>query len=130
MYVVRYLHQKMHSIHHGIELDNGLVKELAKEFPTVYLCDFSLAKTRGPRRGDTVVVGCSLDYSAFEIMLRNGKMRYNGMTANILWCGVCLYTMIYAQYPKPYLHKKVEDHVYEFELNGIGIQLPKHRPVG
>jgi len=130
MYAVRYLHQKMRSMHRDIKLDNILVKDSTKVFPMVYLCDFSFAKTRGARHGDTVSVVGSTDYFAPEILLRKEKTRYDGMTADIFSCGVCLYVILYGQYPKSYLHKKVEDDVYEFDLNGIGIQIPQQRQIG
>ena len=44
----------MHSTRCDVKVDNVLVKEPEKEFPTVYLWDFSFAKARGLRRGYTV----------------------------------------------------------------------------
>lgn len=61
MYIVRYLQQKMHSTRCDVKVDNVLVKEPEKEFLKVYLWNFSFAKARALRRGDTVSAVGSLD---------------------------------------------------------------------
>ncbi|CAD7697665.1 unnamed protein product [Ostreobium quekettii] len=131
MYAVRYVHQKLESMHRDIKLDNIMVHDPSVDFPMIYLCDFSFAKAHGTPHGDTVSVVGSADYFAPEILLRKAPdMRYDGMVADLFSCGVCLFVMIYGRYPKSVLRKRSEDDVYQFGLDGIEMALPKRRHVG
>ena len=128
VFAVRHMHNEMHSMHRDIKLENLLVENPDAQLPTLYLCDFSFAKTRGEQEGQTVSVVGSTNYFAPEILLRRFRTRYDGMAADIWSCGVCLYVLLYHRYPKLAVTKRGEDSAYEINLSGLEVQLHQQRP--
>lgn len=127
VFAVRHMHKEMCSMHRDIKLENLLVENPNTPAPTVYLCDFSFAKTRGERNEATVSVVGTANYFAPEILLRRLPIRYDGMAADLWSCGVCLYVLLYHQYPKLMIVNTEPDAAYHLNLNGLEVALQPQR---
>ncbi|CAD7700163.1 unnamed protein product [Ostreobium quekettii] len=123
MDAVRYIHQDMNSMHRDIKLENIILADSKKQWPSIYLCDFGFARTRGPQFGPTVSCVGSPNYFAPEILLRNAKyQRYDGKKADIYSCGAVLFIMLYGFYPKGVLKRSSG---FGLDLGNIAIELPR-----
>lgn len=124
MDAVRYIHEDMNSMHRDIKLEN-IILDKKKPWPTIFLCDFGFAKTRGKDFGETVTRAGSPNYFAPEILLRTKKReRYDGKIADIFSCGVVFYVLLYGKYPKAMATKAVGDNHGQLSLGDITIELP------
>jgi len=124
MDAVRYIHKDMNSMHRDIKLENIILADNKKQWPSIYLCDFGFARTRGPQFGPTVTCVGSPNYFAPEILLRNGKnQRYDGKKADIYSCGACLFVMLFGFYPQGVVNK--DRRAGKIDVDSICIEIPK-----
>lgn len=131
MAAVKHVHSDMDSMHRDIKLDNVLVANPEDAFPRVLLSGFQHAKSRGPRCGLTTTEVGMDHYIAPEILLRVLRdLRYDGKTADMWSCGVCLHVMLYGGFVKVLGSARRGTGAYAVDPRSIMIDLPEFHEVG
>lgn len=130
MDAVKYIHEDRNSMHRDIKLENIILADKRKQWPTIFLCDFGFARTRGREYGDTVTKAGSPNYFAPEILFRTKTgERYDGKIADIFSCGVVFYVLLYGRYPKGMATTDAARNHGRISLDDITIDLPLYQQI-